>query len=44
MTAYRLAGEALDLVAAYENDLWDIGQLPDSQGAVGRSLVPGARR
>jgi site-specific recombinase XerD len=29
MTAYRLAGEALDLVTAYQNDLWDIGQLPD---------------
>ena len=29
MAAYRLAGEALDLVTAYENDLWDIGQLPD---------------
>jgi len=29
MAAYRLAGEALDLVAAYENELWDIGQLPD---------------
>ena len=29
MAAYRLVGEALDLVTAYENDLWDIGQLPD---------------
>ena len=29
MAAFRLAGEALDLVAAYENDLWEIGQLPD---------------
>lgn len=29
MAAYRLAGKALDLVSAYESDLWDIGQLPD---------------
>jgi len=29
MAAYRLAGEALELVTAYENDLWEIGQLPD---------------
>uniref|UniRef100_UPI00101E1CB2 tyrosine-type recombinase/integrase n=1 Tax=Phytoactinopolyspora endophytica TaxID=1642495 RepID=UPI00101E1CB2 len=29
MTAYRLAPAAVDLVTAYENDLWDIGQRPD---------------
>src|SRR6476659_228011 len=29
MAAYRLACMALDLVSAYESDLWDIGQLPD---------------
>jgi len=29
IAAYRLAATELDLVAAYENDLWDIGQLPD---------------
>ena len=29
MAAYRLAGDASDLVGAYENDLWEIGQLPD---------------
>ena len=29
MAAYRLAVGALDLVAAYEADLWDIGQQPD---------------
>jgi integrase len=29
MIAYRLAGDASDLVAAYENDLWDISQRPD---------------
>jgi hypothetical protein len=29
MAAYRLAGEALDLVTAYESHLWEIGQLPD---------------
>jgi hypothetical protein len=31
MTAYRLASDALDLVAAYQSDLWDIGQLPDQK-------------
>ena len=29
MSAYRLAPAARDLVTAYENDLWDIGQRPD---------------
>jgi integrase len=29
MSAYRLAPTATDLVTAYENDLWDIGQRPD---------------
>lgn len=29
MVAYRLAGDASDLVAAYQNDLWDISQRPD---------------
>ena len=29
MSAYRLAAAAMDLVTAYENDLWDIGQRPD---------------
>lgn len=29
MAAYRLAAESLDLVDAYESDLWDIGQRPD---------------
>lgn len=29
MAAYRLSAAALDLVAAYEADLWDIGQQPD---------------
>jgi site-specific recombinase XerD len=29
MAGYRLAADALDLVAAYENDLWDIGQRPN---------------
>ena len=29
MSAYRLAPAATDLVTAYENDLWDIGQRPD---------------
>jgi site-specific recombinase XerD len=29
MAAYRLAAAELDLVAAYEEDLWDIGQRPD---------------
>ncbi len=29
MVAYRLATGELDLVAGYENDLWDIGQIPD---------------
>src|SRR5512146_3388184 len=29
MAAYRLAAAARDLVAAYEEDLWDIGQRPD---------------
>jgi site-specific recombinase XerD len=29
MAAYRLAPAAVDLVTAYENDLWDIGQRPD---------------
>jgi hypothetical protein len=27
MSAYRLAPAATDLVTAYENGLWDIGQL-----------------
>jgi integrase len=29
MAAYRLSVTSLDLVAAYEADLWDIGQQPD---------------
>ena len=29
MAAYRLPPAATDLVTAYENDLWDIGQRPD---------------
>ena len=29
MAAYRLPAAALDLVAAYEAELWDIGQRPD---------------
>ncbi len=29
MSAYRLAAAEADLVAAYENDLWDVGQRPD---------------
>lgn len=29
MSAFRLAADEQDLVAAYENDLWDIGQQPD---------------
>lgn len=29
MAAYRLAIASLDLVAAYEADLWDVGQRPD---------------
>ncbi len=29
MSAYRLAPAARDLVTAYVNDLWDIGQRPD---------------
>ena len=29
MSAYRLAPAVTDLVTAYENDLWDIGQRPD---------------
>src|SRR5215213_7219401 len=29
MAAYRLSVDSLDLVAAYEADLWDIGQCPD---------------
>jgi integrase len=29
MAAYRLSVASLDLVAAYEADLWDIGQQPD---------------
>ena len=29
MVAYRLTGDASDLIVAYENDLWDIGQRPD---------------
>lgn len=31
MAAYRLAAAARDLVAAYEEDLWDIGQRPDDK-------------
>src|SRR5215207_10289916 len=29
MAAYRLSLTSVDLVAAYEADLWDIGQRPD---------------
>jgi hypothetical protein len=29
MAAYRLPAASLDLVAAYEGELWDIGQRPD---------------
>src|SRR5258708_13194893 len=29
MAAYQLPAAELDLVAAYEDDLWDIGQRPD---------------
>jgi len=29
MSAYRLAAAETDLVVAYENDLWDVGQRPD---------------
>jgi len=29
MSAYRLAAAEADLVAAYENDLWGVGQRPD---------------
>ena len=35
MAAYQLARASLDLVASYENDLWDIGQRPDHKVAWG---------
>jgi len=46
MAAYRLGGEALDLVTAYENELWDIGQLPITRcyGALDGSWCTSAKR
>jgi site-specific recombinase XerD len=35
MAAYRLTAVELDLVTAYENDLWDIGQIPDHRSRWG---------
>ncbi len=37
--AYRLDPADLDLVAAYEADLWDIGQQPDHKVLWGAAVL-----